>query len=66
MLHKADIGSVVVRLWWLVEVLINSVLGEMQKNDGLEGIYGCVEAVDLFEDVVIREEEEEDRKRAFF
>lgn len=38
----------------------------MQKNDGLEGMYGCVEVVDLFEDVVIREEEEEDRKRAFF
>jgi len=29
MLHEADIGSVVVRLWWLVEVLISSVLGEM-------------------------------------
>lgn len=65
MLHEADTGSVVVRLWWLVEVLINSVLGETQKNDGLEGMYSCVEVVDLFEDVVIREEEE-DRKRTFF
>lgn len=37
---------------------ISSVLGEMQKNEGLKGIYGCVEAVDLFEDVVSREEEE--------
>lgn len=42
-----------------------SVLGEMQKNDGLERVYRCVEAVDLFEDVVSREEEE-DGKRAFF
>lgn len=42
------------------------MLGETRKNESLEGINGCVEAVDLFEDVVIREEEEEDRKRAFF
>lgn len=48
-----------------MEVLISSVLVETRKNDGLEGMYGCVEAMDLFEDVVIREEEE-DRKRAFF
>lgn len=59
MLYKADIGSVDVRLWWLVEVLISIVLGEMQKNEGLEGMYRCVEVVDLFEDVVIREEEED-------
>lgn len=38
----------------------------MQKNDGLEGMYGYVEAIDLFEDIVIREEEEEDGKRPFF
>lgn len=66
MLYKADVGSVVVRLWWLVEVLINSVSEEMQENDGLEGMYRCVEVVDLFEDVVIREEEEEGGKRTFF
>lgn len=65
MLHEADIGSVVVRLWWLVEVLISSVLGETRKNDSVKGIYRCVEVVDLFEDVVIREEEE-DGKRTFF
>lgn len=23
-LHKADVGSVVVRLWWLVEVVVGS------------------------------------------
>lgn len=39
----------------------------MQKNDSVKGINGCVEVVDLFEDVVIREEEEEDDgKRTFF
>lgn len=35
----------------------------MQENDSVKGINGCV---DLFEDVVIREEEEEDGKRTFF
>lgn len=44
-----------------MEVLISSVLGETQKNDSVKGIYGCIGAVDLFEDVVSREEEE-DRK----
>lgn len=62
MLHEADIGSVVVRLRWLVEVLISSVLGEMQKNDSVKGMYRCVEVVDLFEDVVIREEEEDGKR----
>lgn len=64
-LHEADIGSVNVRLWWMVEMLISSVLGETQKNDSVKGIYSYMEAMDLFEDVVSREEEE-DGKRTFF